>query len=205
MPRLRRSPLESLGAVSGASLPAGALIGVLQAPIMPTKVSPHGAFGYKRTSSDDGACGTKGYPCVHPGADVVGASGTAVRAPEDGVIVRAANGSSSPFGGYGPWVIVMQGKSGWYHLLGHLDPNRAPLGSVGLIVKAGQIVGATSSANHVHWEVRRKAVPDFAAGESNQSNNIDPFAWLSRYGGTPGTGWILLAAVAAVFLLSRRG
>jgi murein DD-endopeptidase MepM/ murein hydrolase activator NlpD len=204
MPRLRHGPLVSLGAVSGASVPIAPLVGALQAPVWPTKLSPHGAFGYVRKTPADGACGTKGHPCTHPGSDVLGASGTPVKAPEDGVIVKAASGSSSPFGGYGPWVIVIQGKSGWYHLLGHLDPAKAPLGSVGLVVRAGQVVGTTSSANHVHWEVRRKAVPDFAAGESNASNNIDPFAWLRRYGGTPGTGWILLAAIAAFLVVRRR-
>lgn len=203
---LRHSPLEALGAVAVPSgTPPAPALGVVQPPIWPGKTSPHGAFAFVRKTSAQGACGTKGHPCVHPGSDLVGASGTPVKAPEGGVIVRVADGRSAPFGGYGPWLVILQGRSGWYHLLAHLDPARAAMAPVGLTVRAGQVLGSTSSANHVHWEVRRKAIPDFAAGESNQTNNVDPFAWLRRYGGgLPGTGWILLAAVAAV-LLVRRG
>jgi murein DD-endopeptidase MepM/ murein hydrolase activator NlpD len=202
--RLPRPPGIPLGAVSGASVPIGPLVGVIQAPITPTTVSPHGGYNYVRSTPADGACGVGTYPCVHPGSDVVGASGTPVHAPEDGQVVATADGAGAPFGGYGPWVVVLQGKSGWFHLLGHLDPIKAPLAPAGIVVKAGQILGTTSSANHVHWEVRRKAVPDFAKGESNKTNNIDPFDWLRQFG-SPGTGWILLAAVAAVVLLVRRG
>ncbi len=197
----RHSPLEALGAVTVPSSPPP--LGVPQPPIWPGTTSPHGAFAYIRRSSSDGACGVSGYPCVHPGADLVGKGGTPVKAPEDGTIVRVASGTSPPFTGYGPWVVVLEGKSGWFHLLAHLDPAKAALASPGLPVRAGQVLGSTSSANHVHWEVRRAAVPP--SGGSNKTNNIDPFAWLGRYGGRPGTGWMLVAAVAAVLLLARRG
>ncbi len=193
---VRYRPLESLGAVANPGAPGGA---VPQVPIWPGVVSPHGAFHYLRQSSSDGACGTKGYPCSHPGVDLVGKRGTEVRAPEDGVIVRTANGSSPPFTGYGPWLVVFQGRSGVYHLLAHLDPATAALGTPGVSVKAGTVLGTTSSANHVHWEVRRSPTPP--SGGSNATNNLDPFAWLRQTGGHPGTGWILLAAVAAVLLV----
>lgn len=170
-----------------------------QAPITPAEVGPHGAFHFVRRSASDGACGTKGYPCVHPGVDLVGRRGTPVRAPEDGVIVRTANGASAPFTGYGPWLVILQGRSGVYHLLAHLDPATAALGTPGLAVKAGAILGTTSSANHVHWEVR--AAPTPPPGGSNATNNSDPLAWLRRQEGHPGTGWILVAAVAAILLV----
>jgi murein DD-endopeptidase MepM/ murein hydrolase activator NlpD len=169
-------------------------------PIVPVKVTPHGAFRYARRSPADGSCGTKPYPCFHPGVDLFGPRGTEVHAPEDGVVVAVANGSSSPWKGYGPWLVIIKGASGVYHLLAHLSPERASLALVGARVAAGQLVGVTSSANHVHWEVRLKAIPDFAAGESNATNNLDPFAWLARSGG--GGGWLLAAAAAAaVFLM----
>jgi murein DD-endopeptidase MepM/ murein hydrolase activator NlpD len=166
-------------------------------PILPVKVTPHGAFRQVRRGPADGACGTKGYPCIHPGVDLYGPAGTEVFAPEDGVVVAVANGSSSPWKGYGPWLIVIRGASGVYHLLAHLSPERASLALVGSRVVAGQLVGVTSSANHTHWEVRIKAIPDFAAGESNQTNNLDPFAWLARQRRGAGGGWLLAAAAAA--------
>jgi murein DD-endopeptidase MepM/ murein hydrolase activator NlpD len=163
-------------------------------------VSPHGGFAYVRRTPAEGACGSKSHPCVHPGVDLLGKRGTKVVAPEDGTIIRTANGSSSPFTGYGPWLVVFQGRSGLYHLLAHLDPATAAMGTPGVPVRAGTVLGTTSSANHVHWEVRRAPTPP--AGSTNLQNNLDPFAWL---GGarSPGPGWILVAAVAA-FLLVRR-
>jgi murein DD-endopeptidase MepM/ murein hydrolase activator NlpD len=70
---------------------------------------------------------------------------------------------------------------------------------VGQQVIAGDQVGTTSSANHTHWEVRDKAVPDFAAGEDNFTNNSDPLGWLSM--ATFGiAGSVLIVGGAALFL-----
>lgn len=149
------------------------------APIFPLIVGRNGAFAHVRSSSAQGSCGTKGYPCKHPGTDVVGRAGTRVVAPESGTVVAAADGSSSPFGGYGPWLIVIKGDSGKYHLLAHLDPSTANMAPLGARVSAGGIVGSVSAANHVHWEVRDKMVPNFSAGEDNFTNNVDPTTWLS--------------------------
>jgi murein DD-endopeptidase MepM/ murein hydrolase activator NlpD len=149
-----------------------------QPPIWPLKQGNHGGYLEVRRSPADGACGVGSYPCVHPGLDVAGAQGAAVHAPEDGVIVNAADGASSPFGGYGPWVIVIQGDDGKFHLLGHLDPATRSMGQVGQRVTAGDVVGTVSSANHTHWEVRSRAFPRFSDGESNATNNSDPVAWL---------------------------
>ena len=147
-------------------------------PIAPLVIGNNGAWLAVRSSPAQGSCGVSGYPCKHPGVDVVGRAGTVVRAPEAGMIAFAADGSASPFGGYGPWLVLVRGDSGKFHLLGHLDPadrNRAP---IGLRVAAGQPVGITSAANHTHWEVRTKMVPDFARGDTNFTNNTDPIAWL---------------------------
>jgi len=130
-----------------------------------------------RSTSTDGSCGVHGYPCQHPGVDVLGPAGTLVQAPEGGAVVTTATGASPPYVGYGPFLVVIHGDSGKYHLLAHLDPS-ANVVDVGERVEAGDVVGQTSSANHTHWEVRTLPVPP--AGMTNIENNGDPEAWLSE-------------------------
>ncbi len=173
-----------------------------QAPIYPLLVGSHGAWLEVRSSPADGACGVHGYPCMHPGVDVAGEAGTPVVAPEDGVIVLAGDGNSAPFVGYGPWFVIIQGASGKFHFLGHLDPSAAAQGPVGAVVTSGQQVGVTSSANHTHWEVRTKMVPDFAAGEDNFSNNSDPIAWMTG-GGSFGAVLVIGGAALLAYLALR--
>lgn len=144
-------------------------------PITNAAITPHGKFGYLRQSSADGGCGVSGYPCVHPGVDLAGKAGTAVLAPEAGVVVKA-QGDVAPFRGYGPWSIVIKGESGAYHLLAHLSTTTANLAKVGQTVAAGAKVGTVAS-NHTHWEVRKKVTP--AGGEGNMANNRDPMFWLN--------------------------
>lgn len=174
-----------------------------QPPISPLVVGSHGAWLAVRSSPSDGACGVHGYPCQHPGVDVAGTQGTPVVAPETGTVVMLGDGTSAPFVGYGPWFVIIAGDSGKYHFLGHLDPATAGMATMGQRVTAGDPVGTTSSANHTHWEVRRKMVPDYASGEDNFSNNSDPIAWLSW--AALGIGTVLLVGGAALFLwLLRR-
>jgi murein DD-endopeptidase MepM/ murein hydrolase activator NlpD len=132
--------------------------------------------------------------------DVAGTAGTSVVAPESGTVVAVGSGAAAPFVGYGPWFIIIQGDdSGKFHLLAHLEPATSSMAPMGAQVVAGDQVGVTSSANHTHWEVRDKPVPDFAAGEDNFTNNNDPLAWLS--GASMGTlGTVLLVGGAALFL-----
>ena len=170
-----------------------------QPPIYPLQIGDHGGWLEVRASPSDGSCGVHGYPCKHPGVDVAGSAGTPVRAPESGTIVAVGDGSSAPFVGYGPWLVIIQGDSGKFHLLGHLEPATASMGPIDAVVAAGDTVGTTSSANHTHWEVRDKMVPDFAGGEDNLSNNNDPIAWLSS-SSIGALGTVLLAGAAAVFL-----
>lgn len=152
------------------------------APIIPLIVGNNGGFAAVRSSPAQGSCGTHAYPCKHPGLDVRGAAGTPVRAPESGTVLMVADGSGSPFGGYGPWVVVIAGDSGKFHLLGHLDPAQRARAPVGLRVNVGDVIGTTSSANHTHWEVRSRPYPNFSAGEDNWTNNSDPQGWLSGVG-----------------------
>lgn len=193
--RLHRPALGATPVATGAPEP-----GKPQPPIYPLQVGAHGGWLEVRSTPSDGSCGVHGYPCRHPGVDVAGAAGTPVVAPESGTVVAVGDGSSAPFVGYGPWFAVIQGSdSGKFHFLGHLDPTTSSMAPMGAQVVAGDQVGVTSSANHTHWEVRDKAVPDFAAGEDNFSNNSDPLGWLST-ASLGALGSILLAGGAALLL-----
>lgn len=172
------------------------------APITPLRVGNNGSYAAVRSSPAQGSCGTKPYPCKHPGLDVVGAVGTTVHAPEDGMIAFAADGSVAPFVGYGPWLVIVRGASGKHHLLAHLDPASRAMAPIGLRVAAGTPIGKTSSANHTHWEVRTKMVPDFARGEDNFTNNVDPQAWVS--GGDFVMPAILIGGAVLLYLWSSR-
>jgi murein DD-endopeptidase MepM/ murein hydrolase activator NlpD len=194
-----------LRALSGMVATAAPEVGRPQPPIYPLQVGSHGAWLEVRASPADGACGVSGYPCRHPGVDVAGGAGTPVVAPETGTVVMVGDGNSPPYVGYGPWFAIVQGQgSGKFHFLAHLDPLTAGFGPIGAQVTAGQQIGTTSSANHTHWEVRSRMVPDFAAGEDNFTNNSDPIGWLGL--ASIGAGALLIVGGALLFfvLLRRR-
>lgn len=170
-------------------------------PIMPVKVGRTGWYKSRRATPSDGACGVGTYPCLHPGIDLGAPRGTPVYAPEAGVIYKATAGTP-PFGGYGPWVVLLQGASGIFHLFAHLDAATAAQGQAGMQVREGQQIGTVSSANHTHWETRKKPVPNFAAGETNFDNNIDPTAWFAQQNSTSGGHWAAIGLLCAgAFLL----
>lgn len=124
---LRRPHRTALGALT-PEVPAPAP-GRPQVPIYPFTISsPYGAI---RRSPADGACGVGTYPCVHPGIDVAGAQGTPVVAPASGQIVAVADGTASPYGGYGPWLVEIRGDDGRFHLLAHLDPRTRSMAELG--------------------------------------------------------------------------
>lgn len=175
-----------------------AVMGIPQPPIYPLVIGNNGGFMVTRSSPAQGACGVSGYPCKHPGVDVYGVVGTRVVAPEDGVVMQVADGASSPLAGYGPWVVILHGDSGLYHLLGHLNPATSAMAMPGMRFVAGQQIGTTSTANHTHWEVRKKAIPDFAHGESNATNNLDPLAWLRDAQAIGKMGPVLLLGAAGL-------
>jgi len=192
-------------ALAGLETIAPAMSGP-QPPILPLSVARTGGYKAVRADASDGSCGVHGYPCQHPGVDAGGAQGTTVRAPEDGQVVLLADGTSAPYVGYGPYLALVLGKSGYYHLLAHLQPGTMTVG-LGSKVTAGQALAQTSSANHTHWEVRKKPVPNFAANETNFDNNLDPMDWLSMARG--GRVALVIAAVglaaaAALYLRKRR-
>lgn len=192
-----------MGLGSGIEIADTSMVGP-QPPILPLSVATTGDYKAVRNTPADGACGVHGYPCMHPGVDVGGYQGTVVNAPEDATLVLTADGSQPPWRGYGPYLALFLGKSGYYHLLAHLEPGSV-IPSVGDAVTAGQPIGATSSANHTHWEVRKKPTPDYANNETNFDNNIDPVNdWLPSQRGLVGaigkTNLLIIAASAAIGL-----
>lgn len=164
----------------------------MRAPVDTVVVSPHGAFGQRRTKPSEGACGWRGaYPCVHRGVDLVGKQGTTVFVPEDVIVMQVATDNVTPgLRGYGPGAVKLQGRSGVTHVLGHLDPRVWKLWPMspmpGMSLAEGTAVGVMSSARHVHWEVRRGA------------DRLDPLQWLQRRGrGQGAVLWLLVLAMLA--------
>jgi murein DD-endopeptidase MepM/ murein hydrolase activator NlpD len=98
----------------------------------------------------------------HAGIDVANTEWTAknddlriVRAPETGRIVKS---EIDALDSYGPWLMVLKGDSGVYHLLAHLSALPAErFVKVGDQVVPGQPLGKYSTVlkyKHLHWEVR---------------------------------------------------
>jgi murein DD-endopeptidase MepM/ murein hydrolase activator NlpD len=150
-------------------------------PVSAVRVTPRGAFGFFRDY--------KTTPVHHWGMDLGGAAGAPVFAPEDAVVDTIASGTSPPFTGYDPGVVLLKGRSGRYHLLGHTRGSVA----VGQSVKEGQQVG-TIGINHVHWEVRKQRLPNYSAfartDDAHKANNINPRLWIY----ITGLGGIVLLA-----------
>ncbi len=142
-----------------------------------------GCYGCVRMSADDGACGVSGYPCTHWGADLF-ADDPHVFAPDAGTVVAVSDGNSAPWVGYGPGVVVIQGDSGVFLLMGHLNPSSIAV-SVGQRVAEGQPIATFDAGiGHTHFEVRK------ALTGPSKTNTIDPSEWVG------GTGRKLLFAAA---------
>ncbi len=76
-------------------------------PVTPANISPHGAYDEVRSDASEGACGISGYPCVHPGVDLMVPKGTPVAAPHDGWVMVSKATNKPPFTGYGPAVVLL--------------------------------------------------------------------------------------------------
>lgn len=168
-------------------------------PTAPFTTRRTGAYGSRRLTSADGSCGVKGYPCVHWGVDTFTDGLRDVWAPEDGRVYAVADGSSPPFVGYGPGVVLLQGKSGFFHLLSHLERGSVRV-QRGQDLREGELIGRFDSAHgHMHYEVRREPT-----GPS-EVNTVNPEEWLRSQGG--GIVKVLLVAglVALGIMLARQG
>lgn len=166
----------------------------LDKPVIPAAGSA-GAFGVWRQFQG----------VWHWGIDVGGKPGQAVLSPDTGVVVdvkgsdnpeRADNTSlkgttplakaafpsiANPYDGYGPGVVIVQGRDGLFHFLAHLATQTVKVGDP---VNEGEPVGTLAthvgaSGSHTHWEVRRHAVDTF---QDRQTDVVDPQAWV---GSTP--------------------
>jgi len=116
---------------------------IARPPVTPISFLPGGAYAAVRSSPADGSCASHGYPCTHPGVDLIAPRGTAVAAPHDGWVLVSQATNDPPFKGYGPAVVLLAHDDGntqqikkWlpadligekfytyrYSLLAHLDP-----------------------------------------------------------------------------------
>jgi hypothetical protein len=110
---------------------------------------------------------------VHRGLDLF-AESPDVYAPETGLVVAVSDGKSPPFVGYGPGVILLLGKSGYYHLLSHLRFSTITV-KPGMMVFEGQkIAEFDPEIRHTHYEVRRQPT-----GPS-ETNTVNPLKWLAE-------------------------
>lgn len=191
-PELEPRTVESRGLGAVAPLPLETVRRV--SPLVRGRVSPNGAFRAPRPSRAQGWC--RVYPCTHWGVDLVPASyGTRepiadefrVRAPEDLVVdLVVRDNATPPLSGYGPGAVLALGRSGVWHVFGHLSP--ASLGALkhGDAVRAGAFFGRLADQvkpPHVHWEPRRWRTEVAAARELGRQVTrgeivIDPDRWL---------------------------
>lgn len=120
---------------------------------------------------------------LHAGVDLRIGPDEAAVSPEAGRVVvvfesnRPADARrfSRPAGwsGYGPRGVLIESRSGVWHLLAHLDHVDVHQGDE---VAEGQTVGRGSVVHHVHWEVR--TVRRTPAGLAVVESTLDPGAWL---------------------------
>lgn len=165
-------------------------------PLINARVSPNGAFRAIRTRGH-GNCRRGNYPCVHWGVDLVPESHYRgpivdaewwVRAPEDLVVdLVVRDDETPPLSGYGPGAVLARGRSGAWHVFGHLSPRSFGADLVkGAELKRGQFFARLASGvkpPHVHWEPRRWRTEGPAARALGRAVTrgdivIDPDLWL---------------------------
>lgn len=168
-------------------------------PTAPYTTRRTGCYGCKRLSPSDGGCGVHGYPCTHWGVDTFTIGGIRdVWAPEDGVVMAVADGSSPPWSGYGPGVVLMKGVSGVYHMMSHLDYSTIRVRNGQSLSEGAPIAKFDAAYAHCHYEVRRNPT-----GPS-ETNTINPEEWLRSQGGGLGKLILIGASLLALGIIMAR-
>lgn len=118
---------------------------------------------------------------LHAGIDLAAPRGTLVVAPEKAQVLIASDDAEDvapvagwAWSGYGPGIVVLQGASGAYHVLAHVERVACNPGD---IVDEGVPLAVVSNRAHVHWEVRSSLVPP--RGAAVVETTTDPSAWLA--------------------------
>lgn len=122
-----------------------------------------------------------GYLWLHAALDLHN-KGRAVVAPESGRVVFSVltiPAGRSPFGGFGPSVVVLQGDSGYYHWLGHVVD---PIVKRNQYVQVGDVVAKSAGTKvpHVHWSVRKVNIPYKKDAYWPWTVSVDPYRWLFK-------------------------
>ncbi len=165
-------------------------------PLINARTSPNGAFRAIRTKGH-GNCRRGNYPCTHWGVDLVPASHYRgplveaewwVRAPEDLVVdLVVTDDETPPLSGYGPGGVLARGRSGTWHVFGHLSPRSFGAELVkGAAIARGQFFARLAAGvrpPHLHWEPRRWRTEGPAAralgrAVTREDIVIDPDLWL---------------------------
>ncbi len=186
------------GPPAGAAAPPAAAVvtGSRLSPLVNPRVSPNGAFRAIRTKGH-GNCRRGNYPCTHWGVDLVPAShyrGPIVeaewwcRAPEDLVVdLVVRDDATPPLSGYGPGAVLARGRSGTWHVFGHLSPRSFGAELVkGAAIARGVFFARLASGvkpPHVHWEPRRwrteaPAAKSLGRAVTREDIVIDPDLWI---------------------------
>lgn len=119
----------------------------------------------------------------HQGIDLVKKHEAPIKAFVPGTVRFAALGAKgSGFGGYGN-VVAVEDKYKCLHVYAHLEKVNVKVGDN---VKAGDTVGlqgstGRSTASHLHYEVRKKAAPQYGYSTDKQNYCYEPIEYLVKY------------------------
>jgi murein DD-endopeptidase MepM/ murein hydrolase activator NlpD len=106
----------------------------------------------------------------HNGVDMVDKSGTAIVAPEKGLVLESRK-STAAGGGYG-FYVKLKGASGTVHIFAHMIEGSLAVRK-GQRIQQGALLGkmgttGASTGVHLHWETQVRGTP------------IDPMLWAKK-------------------------
>jgi murein DD-endopeptidase MepM/ murein hydrolase activator NlpD len=121
-------------------------------------------------------------PSFHKGIDYVKGHDDPIYAVVGGLVTHARMGQKgSGLGNYGITVCIKD-KNGALHLYAHLN---SALVKEGRSVEQGQVIGrqgstGQSTGSHLHYEIRKKASPNFG-WEASENSVYEPIVYLENY------------------------